>query len=175
MSNSAPVQLQHRLHPEQLRPLLVHVDAEEVSLRNTVQLLKDIPICSPDESMQRELRTRIDQSMQHAAFLLQNRLKVIGQLAGFLGLPPENISFSALLPYATPAAAALLIPARLRLQKIVLQVRVLVSSTAWIVGESRRIQLTILDSLPGTVSSDRYDSSGQRNLNPASFRFETRS
>jgi len=175
MSSSAPVQSQHQLHPEHLRALLVHVDAEEVSLRNTVQLLKEIPICPPEESQQRDLRTRIDQSLQHAAFLLQNRTTVISQLARFLDLPSETISFSTLLPYATPDAAALLIPARLRLQKIVLQVRVLASCTAWIIGESRRIQLTILDSLPGTVSSDRYDASGQRHLNPASFRFETRS
>jgi hypothetical protein len=79
------------------------------------------------------------------------------------------------LPYATPAAAALLIPARQRLQRILVQIKTLANTAAWIVNESRRIQLTIMDSLPGSLSSDRYDASGQRNLNPAAFRFETRS
>ena len=175
MSNSAPVQSQRLLYPEHLRALLVHVDAEEVSLRNTMQLLKDLPVSSVDETEQRELRLRIDQALNHAEFLLQNRLKVIGQLSHYLGIAPENVSFSALLPYAVPAAVALLIPARQRLQRLVHQVRILANSAAWIVNESRRIQLTILESLPGTVSSNRYDASGQRSLNPASLRFETRS
>ncbi len=175
MSSSAPVQSQVQLHPENLRGLLVHVDAEEVSLRNTMRLLQDMPIGLVDDVQQRELRQRLEQSLQHAAFLLQNRMKVIRGLAQYLGLLTQEISFSALLPFCTPAAAALLIPAQQRLQRIVRQVRVLTNSTAWIVNESRRIYLTVLESLPGTVSSDRYDSSGQRNMNPASFRFETRS
>lgn len=175
MSNSAPASPQRRLAPEHLRPLLVHVDAEEVSLRNTFRLLRDLPVSPADEIQQREMRVRIEQSLQHAEFLFQNRSKVIKDLAGFLGIPAGNVSFSALLPYATPAGTALLIPARQRLQRLVHQVRVLADSTAWIFSESRRIQLTILDSLPGTVSSDRYDCSGQRHLNPASFRFEARS
>jgi hypothetical protein len=175
MSNSAPTQPCCLLQPEHLRGLLVHVDAEEVSLRNTMKLLRDLPFHSTDDSMQRELRVRIEQSLQHAAFLLENRRKVLGNLSQYLGIPPEQVCFSALLPYATPAAAALLIPARLRLQKILVQIRTLASTAAWIVNESRRIQLTFLDSLPGSMTSDRYDASGQRNLNPAAFRFETRS
>jgi hypothetical protein len=174
MSNSAPAP-PCLLQPEHLRGLLVHVDAEEVSLRNTMRLLKDLPFHSTDDSKQRELRVRIDQSLQHAAFLLENRSKVINNLSQYLNLPPEQVCFSALLPYATPAAAALLIPARQRLQKILVQIKTLASTAAWIVNESRRIQLTIMDSLPGSLSSDRYDASGQRNLNPAAFRFETRS
>ena len=175
MSNSAPGQSQLRLSPEQLRGLLVHVDAEEVSLRNTMRLLQELPLRSIDEIQQRDLRVRIEQSLQHAALLFQNRVKVISSLGRLLGLPPDQICFSGLLPYATPAAAALLIPARQRLQRLVHQVRVLSSSAAWILSESRRIQMTIFESLPGVMSSDRYDSSGQRHLDPASFRFEARS
>ena len=174
MSNSAPAP-PCLLQPEHLRGLLVHVDAEEVSLRNTMRLLKDLPFHSTDDSKQRELRVRIEQSLQHAAFLLENRSKVISNLSRYLGIPPEQVCFSALLPYATPAAVALLIPARQRLQRILVQIKTLASTAAWIVNESRRIQLTIMDSLPGSLSSDRYDASGQRNLNPAAFRFETRS
>ena len=175
MSNPAPEQSSACLQPKHLRGLLVHVDAEEVSLRHTMHLLRDIPVFSADEQQRRELRVRIEQSLQHAALLLQNRMNVISELSRFLGLTPENVTFSALLPFATPEAAALLIPARQRLQRLVYQVRILLNSTVWIVNESRRIHLMIFESLPGTTSSDPYDSSGQRNLNPASFRFETRS
>ena len=174
MNNSAPAP-PCLLQPEHLRGLLVHVDAEEVSLRNTMRLLKDLPFHSTDDSKQRELRVRIDQSLQHATFLLENRSKVISNLSQYLGIPPEQVCFSSLLPYATPAAAALLIPARQRLQRILVQIKTIASTAAWIVNESRRIQLTIMDSLPGSLSSDRYDASGQRNLNPAAYRFETRS
>jgi hypothetical protein len=155
--------------------LLVHVDAEEVSLRNTMRLLQDLPLRSADELQQRDLKLRIEQSLQHAALLLQNRVKVMTGLGRMLGIPPEHICFSSLLPYATPAAAALLIPARQRLQRLVHQVRVLSNSAAWILNESRRIQMTVFESLPGAISSSRYDSSGQRHLDPASFRFEARS
>jgi len=163
------------LRPEQLRGLLVHVDAEEVSLRNMMRLLQELPAQATDEIQQREMRIRIDQSLQHAAFLAQNRSRVITALGQLLGIAPENVSFSALLPFSTPAAVSLLVPARQRLQRIVRQLRVLVNSVAWVVSESRRIQLTIFQSLPGAAGSDRYDASGQKNLNPASFRFETRS
>ena len=83
MSSSAPVQSQVQLHPENLRGLLVHVDAEEVSLRNTMRLLQDMPIGLVDDVQQRELRQRLEQSLQHAAFLLQNRMKVIRGLAQY--------------------------------------------------------------------------------------------
>jgi len=175
MSSYVPVPSVPCLRPEQLRGLLVHVDAEEVSLRNMMRLLQELPAQATDEIQQREMRIRIDQSLQHAAFLAQNRSRVITALGQLLGIAPENVSFSALLPFSTPAAVSLLVPARQRLQRIVRQLRVLVNSVAWVVSESRRIQLTIFQSLPGAAGSDRYDASGQKNLNPASFRFETRS
>lgn len=175
MSSFALAQSTRRLQPEHLRGLLVHIDAEEVSLRNAMRLLQDIPLFAADEILQRELRVRIEQALQHVALLSQNRNKVTSALGQFLGIPQDQICFSALLPFATPAAASLLVPARLRLQRLAHQVRTLTNSVAWIINESWRIHLAVFDSLPGASSSDRYDSSGQRHLNPASFRFETRS
>lgn len=174
MSNSAPGPL-CRLEPEHLRGLLVHVDAEEISLRNAMRLLENLPTQTADSSQHRELKTRIEQSLNHIALLTQNRHKVIRTLAQRTGLPAENVCFSALLPFASPAAAALIIPARQRLQRLVRQLQVLTSSAMWVIGESRRIQFTILDSLSGQVSSDRYDASGHRQINSGAFRFETRS
>lgn len=175
MSSSVQVPSAHCLLPEHLRGLLVHVDAEEVSLRNIMRLLQELPIQPTDDADQREMRLRIEQSLQHAALLAQHRSRVMAALGQLLGIAPETVSFSALLRFSTPAAASLLVPARQRLQRIVRRLRVLVSSVAWVVSESRRIQLTVFESLPGAAGSDRYDASGQRNLNPASFRFETRS
>lgn len=175
MSSSVRVPSAHCLLPEHLRGLLVHVDAEEVSLRNIMHLLKELPVQATEEVQRREIRVRIEQSLQHAALLARNRSRVMAALGQLLGITPEKVSFSALLPFSTPEAASLLVPARQRLQRIVRQLRVLVNSVAWVVSESRRIQLTVFESLPGTTSSDRYDASGHRNLNPASFRFETRS
>jgi hypothetical protein len=175
MSSSVPAPSPCRLHPEHLRGLLVHVDAEEVSLRNSLRLLEDVPVDSLDETKQREVRVRIDQSLQHAALLTQNRIQVTSALGQFLGMPPGEVTFTALLRNATPAAAALLIPARQRLQRLVRQVQAAASSAAWIIGESRRIHVSLFDALPGTTSSDRYDAAGQRHLDPASLRFEARS
>ena len=175
MNNSAPERSPRCLLPEHLRGLLVHVDAEEVSLRNTLGLLRDIPVHAIDELQQREMRLRIDQSLQHAALLSHNRIKVMTALGRLVGVPPETISFSALLPFAHPEAIALLVPARKRLQRIIRQVSVLVNSVAWVVAESQRVHLTVFESLAGSAGSDRYDANGQRNLNPGSFRFETRS
>ncbi len=175
MSSFDRVQSAHCLLPEHLRGLLVHVDAEEVSLRNMLRLLEEIPVQATDELLQREMRLRIEQSLQHAALLAQNRSKVMAALGQLLRIAPKDVSFSALLPFASSPALALLVPARQRLQRIVRQLRMLVNSVAWVVSESRRIHLTVFESLPGTVGSDRYDASGQRSLNPASFRFEIRS
>lgn len=174
MNNSAPGSLP-RLEPEHIRGLLVHVDAEEISLRNAMKLLEDIPIQAPSTSQYRELKTRIDQSLNHIALLAQNRHKVLRALAQKTGVSSEEISFSALIARASPAAAILLVPARQRLQKLVRQLRVLTNSAMWIIGESQRVQFTILESLTGQVSSDRYDASGNRQLNPDAFRFESRS
>ena len=168
----------HRIEPEHLHDLLRHVDAEEISLRNTLRLLQAIPALSQssDEPERRETRLRIEQCMQHAALLSQNRMRVMLALAGYLSIPVADISFSALLPYASPAAVRLIIPARRRLQSLVRQVSALVQSVSWVINESQRICISIFESLPGTApSSDRYDANGQKNLNPALFRFETRS
>ena len=164
-----------RLESEHLRSLLVHVDAEEVSLRNAMKLLQEIPLHALDELTQRQCRLRIEQSLQHTALLAENRIRVTTALGTFLGMSPDSVSFLALLPYATPAAATLLVAARQRLRRLVRQVQALSGSVAWIISESRRIQLTILESLPDGASSDRYDAAGQRQLHPASLRFETRS
>ena len=177
MNNSAPVPSQC-LEPAHLQDLLRHVDAEEISLRNTLRLLEAVPVMSQssDEAERREMRLRIEQSLQHAALLSQNRLRVMLALARFLSIPVADVSFSALLPYSSAAAIQLLIPARRRLQSLVRQVSALVQSVSWVINESQRIYLTVFESLPGTApSSNRYDASGQKNLNPALFRFETRS
>ncbi len=164
-----------RLEPEHLRSLLVHVDAEEVSLRNALKLLQEIPLHALDEQTQRQCRVRIEQSLEHIALLSANRIRVTTSLGAFVGISPDSVSFSALLPFATPAAAASLVAARQRLRRLVRQVQALTGSVAWVISESRRIQLTILESLPGATSSDRYDAAGQRQLHAASLRFETRS
>ncbi|MCX7387108.1 MAG: hypothetical protein NTX48_10615 [Planctomycetales bacterium] len=177
MNNSGPVPSQY-LEPAHLHDLLRHVDAEEISLRNTLRLLQVIPAMSQssDEAERRDMRLRIEQSLQHAALLSQNRLRVMLALARFLSIPVADVSFSALLPYSSAAAIQLLIPARRRLQSLVRQVSALVQSVSWVINESQRIYLTVFESLPGTApSSNRYDASGQKNLNPALFRFETRS
>ena len=177
MNNSGPVPSQY-LEPTHLYDLLRHVDAEEISLRNTLRLLQVIPAMSQssNEGERRDMRLRIEQSLQHAALLSQNRLRVMLALARFLSIPVADVSFSALLPYSSAAAIQLLIPARRRLQSLVRQVSALVQSVSWVINESQRIYLTVFESLPGTApSSNRYDASGQKNLNPALFRFETRS
>ena len=177
MNNSAPVP-SHFLEPSHLRDLLKHVDAEEISLHNVVRLLKDVPAMSQsaDEAQRRDMRLRIEQSMQHAALLSQNRARVTNALAQYLSIPAANVCFSALLPHASPTAAQLIVSARGRLMTLVRQVSALVQSVSWIINESQRIYLSVFESLPGTApSSNRYDSSGQKNLNPALFRFETRS
>lgn len=177
MNSSVPVPL-HHLEPEHLRELLRHVDAEEISLRNTLQLLQAVPAMSrsADETERREMRLRIEQSLQHAALLSHNRARVMTGLAKHLSIPAADINFSALLPYSSPAAVQLIIPARRRLQSLVRQVSALVQSVSWVINESQRIFLSIFESLPGTApSSDRYDATGQKSLNPALFRFETRS
>ena len=177
MNNSAPVP-SHYLEPAHLRDLLRHVDAEEISLRNIMHLLKEVPAMSQsaDEAQRRDMRLKIEQSMQHAALLSQNRARVANALAEYLSMPASNVSFSAILPYASPAAAQLIVSARRRLLRLVRQVSALVQSVSWIINESQRIYLSVFESLPGTApSSNRYDSSGQKNLNPALFRFETRS
>ncbi len=177
MNNSAPVPSQC-LEPAHLHDLLRHVDAEEISLRNTLRLLQAVPGMSQsfDEAERREIRLRIEQSLQHAALLSQNRTRVMLALAGYLSIPVADVSFSALLPYSSIAAVQLIIPARRRLQSLVRQVSALVQSVSWVINESQRIYLSVFESMPGTApSSDRYDASGQKNLNPALFRFETRS
>jgi hypothetical protein len=177
MKDSAPVP-SACLEPAHLHDLLRHVDAEEISLRNTLRLLQVVPAMSQssDEAERREMRLRIEQSLQHAALLSQNRMRVMHALAGFLSIPVAEVSFSALLPYSSVAAVQLIIPARRRLQSLVRQVSALVQSVSWVINESQRIYLSIFESMPGTApSSDRYDASGQKQLNPALFRFETRS
>ena len=177
MNNSAPVP-SHFLEPAHLRDLLRHVDAEEIALHNVMRLLKEVPVMSQsaDESQRRDMRLRIEQSMQHAALLSQNRARVTKALAEYLSMPISNVSFSALLPYASPAAGQLIVAARRRLLTLVRQMSALLQSVSWIINESQRIYLSVFDSLPVTApSSNRYDSSGQKNLNPALFRFETRS
>lgn len=177
MNNSAPVP-SHFLEPAHLRDLLRHVDAEEISLRNVMRLLQEVPVMSQsaDEGQRRDMRLRIEQSMQHASLLSQNRARVTNALAEYLSMPTTNVSFSALLPYASPAAAQLIVSARRRLSALVRQVSALVQSVSWIINESQRIYLSVFESMPGTApSSNRYDASGQKNLNPALFRFETRS
>jgi hypothetical protein len=103
MNNSAPVP-SHFLEPSHLRDLLKHVDAEEISLHNVVRLLKDVPAMSQsaDEAQRRDMRLRIEQSMQHAALLSQNRVRVTNALAQYLSIPAANVCFSALLPHASP-------------------------------------------------------------------------
>lgn len=174
MNNSAPAP-PYRLEPEHLRGLLVHVDAEEISMRNAMRLLESLPVQTMDSNHHREMKTRIEQSLEHIALLSQNRQKVIRALAQRTGLAMENVCFTALLPFASPAATALIIPARQRLNKLVRQLRVLTNSALWIIGESRRIQFTIMDSISGQMSSDRYDSNGNRQMNAGAFRYETRS
>lgn len=177
MNNSDPVP-SHCLEPEHLVDLLKHVDAEEISLRNVMRLLKAVPVMSQstDEAERREMRLRIEQSTQHAALLSQNRMRVTMALAQYLAIPATDVSFSALLPYSSAAASKLIIAARQRLQSLVRQMSALVQSVSWVINESQRIYLSISESLPGTApSSSRYDASGQKNLNPALFRFETRS
>jgi hypothetical protein len=177
MNNSAPMR-SHRLEPEHLHDLLRHVDAEEISLRNAMRLLQAVPAMSrsADEAERRDMRIRIEQCLQHVTLLSQNRTRVMITLAAHLSMPITDISFSALLPYASPAAAQLIIPARRRLQSLVRQVSALVQSVSWVINESQRIYLSIFESMPGTApSSNRYDANGQKNLNPALFRFETRS
>lgn len=177
MNNSAPVP-SHCLEPAHLHDLLRHVDAEEFSLHNVMRLLKEVPVMSQsaDEAQRRDMRLRIEQSMQHAALLSQNRARVTLALAEYLSMPTSTVSFSALLPYASPAAAQLIVSARRRLLTLVRQMSAMVQSVSWIINESQRIYLSVFESLPGTApSSSRYDASGQKNLNPALFRFETRS
>lgn len=176
MQNS-PAVPPHLLEPEQIQDLLRHVDAEEISLRNTLRLLEAIPVSmqvSADAS-HRTLRVQIEQSLHHAAFLSQNRIRVLNQLAQQLRLSPHEVSFSALMPYSSPAAAQLLMSARRRLMSLICRVRALAQCVSWVIHESQRISLSVFDTLPGTTNSDRYDCAGQRQLNPASFRFETRS
>ena len=177
MNNSVPGPLRY-LEPEHLRDLLRHVDAEEILLRSTLQLLQAVAAMSrsADEAERREMRLRIDQSFQHAALLSQNRTRVMTALAQYLSIPVTAVSFSALLPHSSPAAAQLIIPARQRLQSLVRQVGALAQTVSWVINESQRIFLSVFESLPGTApSSNRYNSTGQKNLNPALFRFETRS
>ena len=183
MKSSDPVPSQRQvstryLEPEHLRDLLRHVDAEEISLRNIMRLLESVPAMSQsvDDAVRRDMRLRIEQSMRHAALLSENRAKVTIALAHQLSLPVSDVSFSALLPYSSAAAIPLIVAARKRLQSLVRQLSALVQTVSWVVNESQRIYLSIFDSLPGTTpSSDRYDASGQKNLNPAFFRFQTRS
>jgi hypothetical protein len=175
MSSHVPASASSLLAPEQLRPLLVHIDAEEVSLRNILRLLQDMPLISESDARQREIRLRIDQSMQHIALLTQNRLRVIQTLARTTGIPEADLSLSALIPYANETAKRSLLSARARLRRLVRQVQAQTQAVAWIVAETRRIHFEIIEALPGTTSSDRYDASGQRQLNPASLQFGTRS
>ncbi|MBL8813711.1 MAG: hypothetical protein JNM43_26325 [Planctomycetaceae bacterium] len=175
MSSTAPVSARSLLAPEHLRSLLAHIDAEEVSLRNILRLLQDMPTLADSDARQREIRLRIEQSMQHIALLTQNRHRVIQSLAHLLGIAEEDLSLSILIPHANEAARSMLSAARTRLQRLIRQVQTLAQSVGWIVAETRRIHFAIIDSLPGTTSSDRYDASGQRHLNPASLRFGTRS
>ncbi|HQX51726.1 MAG TPA: hypothetical protein PLY87_23780 [Planctomycetaceae bacterium] len=176
MHNSSSMPRQF-LEPEQLHDLLRHVDAEEISLRNTLRLLQAIPSSAQSsvDAEQRTLRTQIEQSMQHAAFLAKNRMRVLTNLAQHLSMRPQEVSFSALLPYASPAAVQLLIPARRRLLSLVCQVSALAQSVSWVIHETQRISLSLFDTLPGAANSDRYNGNGQKQLNPALFRFETRS
>jgi|GEM_PF-849873 len=177
MNNSAPVP-SHFLEPAHLRDLLRHVDAEEIALCNVIRMLKEVPAMSQsaDEGQRRDMRLRIEQSVKHASLLSQNRIRITNALAEYLSMPVSNVSFSALLPYASPAAAQLIVSARRRLLALVRQVSALAQSASWVINESQRIYLSVFESLPGTApSSNRYDSSGQKNLNPALFRFETRS
>lgn len=177
MNNSAPVP-SHFLEPAHLCDLLRHVDAEEISLGNVIRLLQEVPAMSgsDDEAQRRDMRLRIEQSIQHASLLAKNRMRVTKAFAEYLSIPAANVCFSALLPYASPAAVQLIVSARQRLLALVRQVSALVQSASWIINESQRICLSVFESMPGTApSSNRYDSSGQKNLNPALFRFEARS
>lgn len=175
MSSLVPASSSSLLAPEQLRPLLAHIDAEEVSLRNILRLLQDMPTLSDSDSRQREIRLRIDQSLQHIAVLSQNRQRVIHSLARTTGIPEADLSLSGLIVHAGEPARRLLISARARLRRLVRQVQAQTQAVAWIVAETRRIHFEIMDALPGSTSSDRYDASGQRQLNPASLKFGTRS
>ncbi|MFO0976475.1 MAG: hypothetical protein U0996_08760 [Planctomycetaceae bacterium] len=175
MSSSVPAAARSLLAPKDLSRLLAHIDGEELSLRNVLRLLQEMPSLADSDAKQREIALRIEQSKQHFKLLEEHRRDVILTLARRIGVSEEDLSLSVLIPHSDEPARKLLIAARTRLQRLIRQVQTMTHSVAWIVAETRRIHFEIIDALPGTTSSDRYDSSGQRQLNPTSLRFGTRS
>lgn len=166
---------QRRLQPEHVRSLLSHLDTEEATLRVLRQILEEVPADTASEPKQRAFRHRVEQALEHSLQMAQRRAILLDHVGKLSGLRPEQVTLSALIRASAPTTAASLVTARHRLNRIVRQIRQLTSVVAWVTQESRMINSLLLQELLGETSSSRYDSSGQRSLDPSTIRFETRS
>lgn len=164
-----------RLRTAQLQPLLAHVDSEEACLRSLSRLLKDVPLTLVEDDALRTRRVAMNELLKQAEQLEERRRRVLIHTGRLIGIEPDRVTFSRLIRQSEASAAAVLVPAQHRLQRVVRELQMLSASVGWIIAETRSINSTVLFEVMGEVTSDRYNASGQRSLDPSGVRFETRS
>ncbi|MCA9061448.1 MAG: hypothetical protein KDA96_00235 [Planctomycetaceae bacterium] len=150
------------LVPEDLKYLTVHLDAEEVALVRMRTLLEEVPLHGVSATQVREFRLQADEMARKNEQILWQRQLVFRHLAQLLNITPAEITLSLVLSRCSPDAAPIVTAARARLLRLVRQTQVLSRTMTWILNESRDINQLILEYATGTISSERYDSRGQR-------------
>ncbi|MCA9060948.1 MAG: hypothetical protein KDA85_20695, partial [Planctomycetaceae bacterium] len=138
-------------------------------------LLENIPLHDISAAEVRSFRQQMNETATKNEQIVWQRQLVFRHLAQLLGIVPNEVTTTLILQHCTPEAAAILDPARVRLQRLVRHTQILSQTVTWILNESRDINQLVLEYVTGMVSSDRYDARGQRATESASVHLGVRS
>lgn len=155
--------------------MLAHVDSEEAALRLMVRVLEEVPIQFLNSEQHRTLKARVEAGVLAAETLAVRRHEILQALGTRLGLSPDEMTFTRIIASASPDAVPLLVQARARLKRVLIQILGLRQVVACVIHESNDMNSLLIQELMGQTTSDRYNASGRRAIETALIQFQSRS
>jgi flagellar biosynthesis/type III secretory pathway chaperone len=161
------------LQESHVRPLLAHLDIEESLLRDAKTALMDHHRRGDQEPRRPE--KHLDELLQRLLETSQLRTVILRSYARALTVPEKEMTLGLVIRRSESEAAVAVSLARRRVTRLVRELQRLSSTTAWILQQSRQINLSLMDAVSGEQSSQRYDATGQVAYQPQVVRAESRS
>jgi flagellar biosynthesis/type III secretory pathway chaperone len=155
-----------------IEPLLAHLDVEEALLRDArTAMLERTRTIAVTRAHEREL----DALLSRLVDVSRQRDGILKSYAQVFRVSEDQLTLGFIIRRCVPEAAMAVSRARRRITRLTREMQQLSSTTAWILQQSRQINLSLLDAVSGEQSSQRYNANGQMAFQANAVRSEARS